>query len=501
MSVNQRGRSDEARAVLVFGIALGLMCFIWFFGIATRVSLTNDNQIIALAGISRVLTAGVSDFRDTFFLIALASTAYLACLWALRRGFRYSFAAAIGGTVLASLSMLPAMPLTSPDAVHLAADVRTFWLHGKWPADFDGVPGKIDDPVADEVRVYRDQPSGYGPLAYAIGGAPLPFVGDGFKANLLGQKVMGGIFLALTAAAAGLLARSLGQNGAAVAGMVGLNPLMVWQYPGDGHNDAMMAFFGVLALGLVMERGWKARGGGVTMWAASALCKYGLLLASPVVAAWWWPKWRVVLAAVAGLGGAFVLFLYIVDLGPVQNGALGPAGAVVQTTPWRLLQLLFDTGQSGDNRMVVAGYALFLVILAAVMMYHRLETRQDLVRAVALVMGLFLYLCAPGYIAWYQVWFLPFAAMSNSRWLISAAIAFSLAAFLPILALNWVVTLKVSWGLSNAVEWAVVVAWLGTAVAGWIGWRGRRWASFGGAGAGQKAGPRFAPRGRKRLEA
>ncbi len=172
------------------------------------------------------------------------------------------------------------------------------------------------DPVANEVRVFPAQPSGYGPLAYVIGGAPLPFVGDSFRANLFGQKVIAGVFLTLTAAAAGSIARRLGQNPGLVAGIIGLNPMMTWQFPGDGHNDSIMAFFGVVAIGLVMQPGWRERGGGVTAGIAAALCKYGLLLASPIVAAWWFPRWREVLAAVAAIGGAAVLFLYIVDAGP-----------------------------------------------------------------------------------------------------------------------------------------------------------------------------------------
>jgi len=349
----------------------------------------NDIDIVARAGIFRVLTAGISDLVDTFLLIALATAAYLVSLWALRRGFRHGFTAAIAGTVLACLSMLPAMPLTSPDAVHLAADVRTFWLHGKWPADGENAPATIDDPVANEVRVFRNQPSGYGPLAYAIGGAPLPFVGDGFRANLLGQKVVAGIFLTLTAAAAGLIARRLGQNAELVAGMIGLNPMMTWQFPGDGHNDTIMAFFGVVAVGLVIQPGWRERGAGVASGLAAALCKYGLLLASPIVAAWWFPRWRNALAALAAIGGAAVLFLYIIDAGPVNNGTLGPAGAVARTTPWGVLASITDAGSAGEDRMVVAGYLLFLMTLAVIMLWHPLETQIDLIRGVALAMGLF----------------------------------------------------------------------------------------------------------------
>lgn len=480
---------------VVFCGALTLLCASWFFGIATRVSINNDIDIVARAGIFRVLTGGVSDLVDTFLIITLATAAYLVSLWALRCGFRHSLAAAIAGSALAGLSMLPAMPLTSPDAVHLAADVRTFWLHGKWPADGGNAPATIDDPVANEVRVFRNQPSGYGPLAYAIGGAPLPFVGDGFRANLLGQKVVAGIFLTLTAAGAGLVARRLGQNAGLVAGMIGLNPMMTWQFPGDGHNDSIMAFFGVVAIGLVVHPTWKLRGAGVASGLAAALCKYGLLLASPIVAVWWFPRWRTALAAAAALGGAAVLFLYIFDAGPVNNGTLGPAGAVARTTPWGVLGSIVDAGSAGEDRMVVAGYLLFLMTLAVIMLWHPLKTQLDLIRAVSLAMGLFLYLCAPGYLAWYLIWFLPFAAMSGSRWLICGALAFTITAFLPILALNWGASIRASWSIDNPVEWAVVVAWLCTAAAAAVG------ASTGRAPRARKAGtagPRFAPRQKRR---
>lgn len=501
MSVSKAAPSRPNRAPIVFAAALVLMCVIWFLGFAVRISLNQDTDIVARAGISRVLNGGFSDFRETTFLILVAVSCYVLCLLALRRRFRHDFAAAIGGTVLAGCSMLPAMPLTSPDAVHLAADVRTFWLQHKDPTNFDGVPAKFDDPVANEVRVFRNQPSGYGPLAYAIGGAPIPFAGDSFRANLLGQKVMGGIFLTLTALAAGLLARRLGQNAALVAGIVGLNPMMTWQFPGDGHNDAMMAFFGVVALGLVIEPGWRLRGAGVVAGLASAACKYALVLASPVVAAYWWPRYRYPLAFLAAAGGGLVLMLYVLGIGPVQNGALGPAGAIIQTSPWRWLQLWFDTGSQGNDRLVVASYMLYLFILGFIMIYHRLETKTDLVAAVGVAMTFFLYFCSPGYHPWYIVWCLPFAALSNSRWLMVGAVAFTLTAFLPILALNWQITLGDAWHIGNPVEWSTALMWLATAAAAYVGWRGRDWTHLGRSASTKAAGPKFAARQRKRAGA
>lgn len=458
----------EREAWVFWGAAL-LLAATLFFGIATRVSLANDVDVVAHAGISRVLRGGIGDLVDTFLLIAVMFSAYAAALWALARGFRRALAAAVGATVLGSLAMLPAMPLTSPDAVHLAADVRTFWLHGKWPAEFSGTPDKVDDPVANEVRVYRSNPSGYGPLAYVIGGAALPFVGDGFRANLLGQKVIAGVFLIGTAAAAGLVARGLGGNGALAAGFVGLNPMMLWQYPGDGHNDSLMAFFGVVALGLAVGKGWRGRAGSITAGVASVLCKYALLLVAPLLAAFWFPRWRLVVVFGAAAVGSLLVLAYALDFAAVRNGTLGPATAVAPTTPLGVVSGILGLGERGQDRLVSFGYIAGIGLLAAVAALHPLATGRDLARAVALVMGGFLFVVFPGYLPWYLVWFLPFAAVGASRWQLWWAGSWSATAFLPILALNWQISLGRAWNISQPVRWSVVVAWLLTLMAVWLG--------------------------------
>lgn len=456
-------------AAWLFAASVALLAGVLFFGIATRVSLANDIDIVARAGISRVLRGGIPDLVDTFLLIVLMFAAYAGALRALWLGFRHAFAAAAAGIVLCSLAMLPAMPLTSPDAVHLAADVRTFWLHGKWPADFSGTPEKVDDPVANEVRVFRSNPSGYGPLAYVLGGAALPFVGDSFRANLVGQKVIAGIFLLGTALAAGIIARRFGGKAAFTAGFIGLNPMMLWQYPGDGHNDSLMAFFGVVSLGLATLPGWRARAGAALAGLASVLCKYALLIAAPLLAAYWFPRWRLAVAGAAAGLGLVLLLAYAFGLGPVRNGTLGPATAVAPSNPWGVIAGLFSIGGTGQNRMVFFGYVMILGILAAVAARHRLETGRDLARAVALVMGLFLFAAFPGFLPWYLIWFLPFAAIGGDRRQLWWAAAWSAAAFLPVLALNWQLSINRAWNIPQPVRWSVVLAWSLTLLAVWLG--------------------------------
>lgn len=448
-----------------FAAAVLALCGIWLAGLTLRARLWDvDIEVVRRAGISRVFRNGSGSATEIFLVISAATLAYLGCLWALRKGFRHSLAAAIVATTMACLAFMPSVALTSPDAVHLAADVRTFWLHGKLPTARENAPAKIDDPVAKEVRVFANSPSGYGPVAYAIGGIPIPFVGDGLRANLFGQKVVAGVFLVITAALAGLVARRIGGNPGLTAGLIGLNPLMLWQFPGDGHNDVVMAAFGVGALLFITNPRWKDRGIGTGLAIVSVLSKFGLLLASPLVGAYWFPRWRKHFAAFVLLVGMGVFLMWALRLWP-GIGTVGPAGAIARTTPWGLLVQATDPGGDVSRRLVGLAYALFFALLAYIVMFHRLETPRDVATAFATAMFLFLFVCMPGYLPWYQVWYLPFAMISGRRWLIVASMMFSVGAFLPILALNFSGAIEREMGISNPVEKAVVTLYLAVAVA------------------------------------
>ena len=446
-----------------FAAATIALCVTWLLGITLRARLwTVDIDVVRFSGIFRVFGRQVSDMMEVGFVIAVATVLYLLCLRALRKGFRHSYAAAIVATVLGCLSFLPSVELTSPDAVHLAADVRTFWLHGKMPSTFDAVPSKIDDPVAREVRVFKDNPSGYGPVAYAIGGAPIPFVGHGLRANLFGQKVVAAIFLVVTAALGGLVAKQIGGNPGLVTGLIGLNPLMLWQFPGDGHDDSLMAALGVAALLLVTRPSWRARGAGAALAVAAVFSKFGLLLASPVLGAYWFPRWRLYMAGFLLLAGvaAFVFFAFRLWPG---IGTVGPATSVAETTPWGVVADWVDAQGDARSAFVGSAYALFFVLLAYIVAYHRLADAQDLVTAFATAMFLFLFVCSPGYLPWYQIWYLPFAMISGRRWLVVTSIVFSVGAFLPILAINWSAAIQTQMHITNPLAKTVVALYIAVA--------------------------------------
>ena len=449
-------------ALYVFVVSVIVLVAAWVAGISIRARISDvDHDFVRTAGMWRVFGNGVNNAVEVGFVVAVATAAYFGVLWALRRGFPRSFLAAIAACVLGAGALLPVSPLASPDAMHLAADVRTLWLHGKYPGITDNAPENIDDPVAQEVVTFRGQPSGYGPVAYAVGGAPVPFVGDGIRLNVFGQKAVAAVALVLVAVFMGLTARRLGQNPGLVTAAVGLNPLMLWQFPGDGHNDAIMAAFGAAALFCLVAVGWRQRSLGLGLAVLSILSKFVLAVAGPVVLAAWFPRLRWLFAALVLVGGGVLLTVFAFQIGPL--GTLGPASEIVTTTPWNLVDEGLDIRGENEDYLVSVSYFLFLVLAAVVIMRHPLETPQDMVAAAGLTLFLFLFVCTPGYRPWYQIWYLPVALLSGQRWLIAATLAFSIGAFLPMLALNWRADIARDMGIDNPVETAGTILWLVTA--------------------------------------
>lgn len=456
---------DERTAMLVFGLCALVIAATWFFGFAMRARLSSvDIGIVRDPGLPLVFTDHIDSLATSILLIATAGAGYLGCLWAVRRGFRYSLHAVIGAITLASVALIPMMPLTSPDAVHLASDVRALWLHGRYPTSEEGIPQRVaeetGDPVAAEVRDYASATSSYGPVSYIAGGLSLPFVGDGLRANLAGVKAVAGLFLVLTAFLAALAARQLGRDPAMVAALIGLNPLMLWEFPGNGHNDTIMAAFGVAAVLFIVREAWPQRALGAGLGAASVLAKFGLAPAAPLVAAYWFPRWRTIIAiAVLASGALLVIPLITEDLpGPIVR-QVAPAGVITRGF-WRETWDLAGNGETSQRVIMGAAYGLTIAIAAYLTWRHPLKQPRDLVVATGILLFFFIFLGYAGYRPWYQIWYLPFAMLAGVRWLTIASILFSFGAFAITLAANWQGDIINELDISDPIGKASVMTWL-----------------------------------------
>ncbi len=446
----------------IFVGAVAAFSLTWLFGLSLRAPIATVPLFnVRNAGLSRVIGNDFTTLVEVVVVLLLAVAAYLTAVWALHRGFRHSFAFAIGGSIVAACAVLPQMPFFSPDTVHFAADVRTLWLHNTYPASRAGVPSRQDDPIADQVRTYRSAPSSYGPVAYVIGGAPLPFVGDSLRANIFGQKALSATFLVAIAVVAGLIARRIGRDPGLATGLVGLNPMFLMQFAGDGHNDTIMVFFAIVALYLVIAPRWRTRWAGVPVAMLSALSKFSLVMTAPLIAAWWIPRYRVVLAGLFLVGSISLLAALIIVRG---YGANGPLIGVTENTPYWVVFQLFEPDRDQRRAMVIGAYVLLFALTSTLMAFHRMKEPADIVAAVGLQLWLFVFLLSPTMRHWYQIWAFPFAILAGRRWLTAGAIAFSCGAFLPLLGRNWTISIGDDLGLDRPKEYTVLALWMVTAL-------------------------------------
>jgi hypothetical protein len=213
------------------------------------------------------------------------------------------------------------------------------------------------------------------------------------------------------------------------------NPLILLEQLGNGHNDGLMMFFGLLAL-FALLRGRP----GLAVWLAllSGLVK--------LPGIFWWAavvvyllrrrQWR---GLACGLAATFTTLLAVtLAFFPNPNALLS-----LTDTPWRFTQnslhsLLIDWGTALCVRLKIPlGYEEVLridrVIFAGLFLIFcvwRLQWIRDffsLIRELAhMYLGLLL-----GYaellFPWYAAWLLPLAALTNSERLRWTIVAFSSA--------------------------------------------------------------------------
>ncbi len=227
------------------------------------------------------LTRGdpIAQARFVITFAALSGLYYLA--WRLCRGrqARAMWIALIAGVFVINLSVLWLYPIG-------AADIFDNIIRGRITAHYGGnpfydIPKQFGhDPFLD-YAAWRKSTSAYGPLWELIAAATSRIVGDGMLANVLGFKLTGLIFyfgcIALIAAILNPHAPERALQGAC---LFALNPLVIYETAGNGHNDIAMAFFVLLGM-YALARSWFTLAAVAVT--AGALVKFIPILILPVV--------------------------------------------------------------------------------------------------------------------------------------------------------------------------------------------------------------------------
>jgi alpha-1,6-mannosyltransferase len=237
-------------------------------------------QMVLLLGQTR---AGALTFAvPALLLIAL----YIAGLLVAGRAGRRWALVALAAPVLFAATLLPMFPGGTQDIFHNIADGRLFWRYGENPTL---VPPAAhpEDRFYPHLFGYTELPSAYGPLWYLLAGPVTALAGDGLVANVLAQKAVMAAFFVATVVLVWWTARALWPSRpgrsttAAVA--VGWCPLLLWELPGNGHNDAVMVFFAAAALAAAVRERWRWV---FPLLALSVLVKFTTVLLGPVLLLW-----------------------------------------------------------------------------------------------------------------------------------------------------------------------------------------------------------------------
>ena len=347
---------------------------------------------------------------------------YLCLLWlaiaiwcvvvAFARDLGLRWTAWTAGILIGLFVLAP--PLLSLDLFSYISYARLGTEHGLNPYEY--APATIpQDEAASRVQDYRDAVSVYGPL-FTLGTYPLGLLGVPFA--LWSLKLLAGVAVAAIAAIVARLARLRGIEPAGAVAFVALNPIVLVQLVGGGHNDALTAAIAMAAMAASLAAWPFTAGVGYVLAAATKVS--GAMYAPFAIVAARGPGQRGRL--IGGIAAAAVLVgaVSLAAFGSSVTEALSVAGGNHGQISRYSVPSVLSRG-SGIDIDVVRALAIAAFGIGVAWLLVAVARGLDWVRAAGwAALGV---LVASAYIVpWYLIWVLPVAAISRDRVLIGATI-------------------------------------------------------------------------------
>lgn len=344
-----------------------------------------------------------------------------------------------------SLPFLFAPPIFSHDAYSYAAQG---WLIHNGLNPYEVGPGVLPGAFADQVAwVWRYTPAPYGPLALQLSHGIVDLLGNDPYLSAVAMRLPALVGVALIGFLLPRIASMRGLDPAMAAWFGTLNPVLVIDFVGGAHNDALMMGLVVAALWTtvrfkhlpagdsgraVKARPWVSMLAGAVIVGVAASIKQPALLAAVALPflVEGWTSWRVrpllraALRVLVSLGlsvGVFALLSVVTGLGFGWINAVNVPGSVFTISPTTLLgnalQFPLDLVWPGNTVNLVrwartAGFVLsgLIICYLAVMKLGR--------RPVYFLAWSWLWfaLLAPAIHSWYVLWgglLLPLAKPSE----------------------------------------------------------------------------------------
>lgn len=313
---------------------------------------------------------------------------------------------------------LLAPPIFSHDAYSYAAQG---WLIHNGINPYHGnvmlLPGAFADQVA---WVWRRTPAPYGPLSLQMQHLIVDLTGFDPYLSALAMRLPALLGVVMIGLLVPRIAVDLRMDPARAAWMATLNPVLVIDFIGGAHNDALMV--GLMVLGVWLA--FRARGAwlpaAVVIGAAAAvkqpaiMAAYALPLIARPWASWHWREVLVtalrVLVSFALAIGSFAGITHLTRLGWGWLDAVDVPGMVVTFSPFTIVgqaaQLVanwFQLDPSGDALLRISRGAGLLLSVTLIAIYALTVARR---RPVTFLAWSFLVvaLCAPALHSWYVLW-------------------------------------------------------------------------------------------------
>ena len=426
-------RADRTRALTVAG--LGLASAAIYFVLTLEMSFL---EFFPGPGITVdfVKMLGPDWQKNSVFLLSSYGGLFLAfalAIYALKDGAGpLTLAALIGSAVAFALVLTFMYPPQAVDFIHNVADARTLWRFGDNPMVVP--PDANGFPVGQS---YGGEPAPYGPLWFVLL-FPVLLAGDSVEVALHVLKFYTSLYYVGSAVVIYLIARQLtpGRQLFALA-LYALNPFVVLRIAGNGHNDAVMFFFVLLALYAFVNERWAYV---LPLLVASALIKYvGILVIPPMLIAgylWAPDREQFIRQTIVGAGVALVFGLLLIALfwdGPDTFDVIRrQGGRFITSTPnivSEQLRLEASLSEATSTRIARWGGVLaFLVVYAGLLLtlWRSRGSPLALFSCLAFSLIAFNVLAVTWYRPWYMLWPLTLLPLVPGRWAVGVIFAASL---------------------------------------------------------------------------
>lgn len=316
-----------------------------------------------------------------------------------------------------SLPFLLSPPVFSHDAYSYAAHG---WLIQNNLNPYDVGPGVLPGAFADQVAwVWRTTTTPYGPLALQLSWA-LDWV-TGFDPfwSAMAMRIPALIGVGLIGFFLPKIAELRGGDRWMVGWMGILNPILVIDFVGGAHNDALMVGLVVLAIWVTTRTRWWLAGS-VIAGVAMAIKQPALLaaVALPFLVTPW-TSWRIrpvlvaagkIIASLLTTLATFAAITWATELGYGWINAVNVPGKVITVSPFTIVGWVVQQGLDVVAPGLPAGIALTaartagLVVSALVIIYLGLTKLGR--RPIYFLSWSWIWfaICAPAFHSWYVMW-------------------------------------------------------------------------------------------------